>query len=51
MELAKYFCKVLKKKDNFKLVFDAEVKMPFLKFLIVEWIYTLLAEYSYLNLT
>ncbi|XP_058547588.1 LOW QUALITY PROTEIN: glutamate decarboxylase 1-like [Neofelis nebulosa] len=24
MELAKYFCKVLKKKDNFKLVFDAE---------------------------
>uniref|UniRef100_A0A8C8XTU9 Glutamate decarboxylase 1 n=1 Tax=Panthera leo TaxID=9689 RepID=A0A8C8XTU9_PANLE len=27
MELAKYFCKVLKKKDNFKLVFDAEVKI------------------------
>ncbi|VCW77682.1 unnamed protein product, partial [Gulo gulo] len=24
MELAKYFYKVLKKKDNFKLVFDAE---------------------------
>lgn len=29
MELAKYFYKVLKKKDNFKLVFDAEVKTPF----------------------
>lgn len=26
MELAKYFYKVLKKKDNFKLVFDAEVR-------------------------
>ena len=26
MELAKYFHKVLKKKDNFKLVFDAEVR-------------------------
>lgn len=26
MELAKYFYKVLKKKDNFKLVLDAEVR-------------------------